>query len=86
MEWLLYTVTYFSGEKSTRYSAINYSKWQDLNGLLLPEVMIGYKFANDSIGEKRYDRMFNNAKISIAPADQSIFEMPNQAEIDSLKM
>lgn len=86
MKWLLYTVTYFSGEKSTRYRAINYSKWQDLNGLLLPEVMTGYKFANDTIGEKRYDRVFNNAKISTTPVDQSIFEMPAQAEIDSLKM
>ncbi|MEM8526331.1 MAG: DUF6503 family protein [Bacteroidota bacterium] len=86
MEWLLYTVTYFSGEKSTKYRAINYSKWQDLNGLLLPEIMTGYKFENSTIGDKRYDRVFNNAKISTEAADQNIFKMPNEAEIDSLIM
>jgi len=86
MEWLLYTVTYFTGEKGTRYSAINYSEWQSLNGLLLPEVLTGYKFEKDTIGEKRYDRIFKNVTISPTPADQSIFEMPTQAEIDSLKI
>ena len=85
MEWLLYTVTYFSKEKGKKYNALNYNKWQDVNGLLLPETNAGYRTSNDSITEKRYESLFNNVSISVEAFDQAIFEMPSEAEIDSLK-
>ncbi|MEM0994884.1 MAG: DUF6503 family protein [Bacteroidota bacterium] len=86
MEWLLYTVTYFTGEKGTKYNALNYAEWQTVNGLRIPRLLTGYTYANDSIGSKRYDRYFDNVSISSDVPDQSIFEVPAGAEIDSLKM
>lgn len=85
MEWLLYTVTYFSKEKGKKYNALHYNKWQEVNGLLLPETNAGYRTSNDSITEKRYESLFKNVSISTEAFDQSIFEMPSEAEIDSLK-
>lgn len=84
MEWLLYTVTYFTGQKGKKYNALHYAEWQNVNGLLLPELLSGYTFTNDSIGTKRYDRRFENVRIQTATPDQTIFEMPAVAEIDSL--
>ncbi|MEM1328003.1 MAG: DUF6503 family protein [Bacteroidota bacterium] len=84
MEWLLYTVTYFSGEKSDKYRALNYADWQEVNGLQLPRLLSGYTFENDSIGTKRYDRVFENVKLKMEAPDQSLFEMPEGAEISPL--
>ena len=85
MEWLLYTVTYFSGEPGKKYNALHYNTWMEVNGLLLPETMIGYKTSGDTITEKRYESLFENISLVESPFDQSIFEMPEDAEIDSLK-
>ncbi len=85
MEWLLYTVTYFSKEKGKKYNALHYRDWKESHGLLLPETMIGYRTSGDSITEKRYERTFENLILSPTPFDQTIFEMPQEAEIDSLQ-
>ncbi|MEL6987606.1 MAG: hypothetical protein AAGK97_07215, partial [Bacteroidota bacterium] len=59
MEWLMYTVTYYSKEKSEKYNILNYSDWEEVNGLLLPKTMKGYKYENDELGELRYERTFS---------------------------
>jgi len=84
MEWLLYTVTYFSGEKHENYNALKY-EWQDVNGLLLPARYTGFKYADGVIGDKRYESNFSNVTLSQDEPDQTLFEMPEGAEIDSLK-
>lgn len=86
LELLLYTVTYFSGEKHENYNALRYTHWQEVNGLLIPAVMEGHKFEADSIGELRYRAEFSNVLFSEEVPDQSIFEMPENAEIDSLQV
>ncbi|UII31331.1 DUF6503 family protein [Fulvivirga ulvae] len=85
LELLLYTVTYFSGEKHENYNALRYTDWQKVNGLLVPAVMEGYKFQSDSIGELRYRAEFSNVVFSEEVPDQALFDMPENAEIDSLK-
>ncbi len=85
MEWLFYTVTYFSKEKGNSYNAIHYDKWGVQNGLLLPETMAGFKTNIEGIGDKRYENIFENIKITSDPLDQNIFKIPESAEIDSLK-
>jgi len=46
MEWLGYTVTYGREERSDRLSYINYNKWQEINGFLLPEELTWYTVEN----------------------------------------
>lgn len=85
MEWLMYTVTYFSKKPGKKYNALHYNKWQDVNGLLLPETMVGYRTSGDTITEKRYESLYEEVSVVAEPFDQSIFEMPQNSEIDSLK-
>jgi hypothetical protein len=85
MEWLLYTVTYFSKEAGKKYNALHYNKWKEVNGLLLPEAMVGYKTSGDTITEKRYESFFEDIDITEKAVEQTMFEMPETAEIDSLK-
>lgn len=84
MEWLYYTVTYFSNEVGSSYNALHYDKWEEVNGLKLPTLMIGYKTSGDSVTEKRYESYFENIEISSALYNPLIFEIPEAAEIDSL--
>ena len=64
MEWLGFTVTYFSGEKSDRISWRRYPDWQDINGLKLPTSMVSCKAEDGKITEIGKATQFVNAKIS----------------------
>ncbi len=81
---LLYTVTYYNGGPSDKYNALVYESWQDVFGLKLPLKMAGYKFVDNELGDKRYEREFTEVKLSSEAFDESIFNMPKIAEIDSL--
>ena len=85
MEWLLYTVTYFSGEKHENYNALKY-EWQQVNGLWVPSGFTGYKYKDGVIGDIRYKSEFTDVILSEQNPDQSLFKMPENAEIDSLKV
>ncbi len=84
MEWLLYTVTYYTGEVASKYNALHYSEWQEVNGLMLPQKMVGYRYEDGKIGEKRYERLVSDFQLMTSKKDAAIFEMPEEAEIDSL--
>lgn len=84
MYLLLYTVTYYQGATSEKYNALVYEEWQKVNGLQVPKIMKGYKYENGALGELRYESIFSNVSLSTTPADEAMFEMPVQAEIDSL--
>lgn len=83
---LLYTVTYFSGESHENYNALIYQDWQNVGGLLVPKMMQGYKYADGEIGEQRYEARFENVVFEENAPDPSQFAMPENAEIDSLKV
>ncbi len=84
MEWLLYTVTYYTGEAADKYNALHYSEWEDVNGLIMPKIMAGYIYENGEIGEQRYERLVSDFQLLESKKDPSIFVMPEEAEIDSL--
>lgn len=86
MEKLLYTVTYYSGEPHENYNALSYENFKMINDLLFPTTLVGYKYNNGSLGEKRYEVNFHNIQLKAERPDQSIFTMPGMAEIDSLKI
>lgn len=81
MEWLGYTVTFFSKEKSAAFHFIKYSNWQTVNGLLLPETLTWYKYENNLPTEKRNDLKFTDIQLSKEKMDASIFEVPEAATV-----
>lgn len=81
MQWLMYTVTYRSGEPTDSYNLIKYDVWEEVNGLVLPRTIQWHQFENDLVGEMRNEIVFDNIKITTeAPAD-SLFVMPDNAQI-----
>lgn len=85
LELLLYTVTYFSGEKHENYNALVYDQWQTIDGLVVPQSMKGYKYESDTLGELRYAVEFTNVGFKAAQPDAAVFAMPQGAAIDPLK-
>lgn len=85
MEKLLYTVTYYTGEAHENYNLLSYEDFESVEGLMLPTKLVGYKYNNGQIGDKRYEVKFKNITLKTESPDQDIFEMPSGAEIDSLK-
>lgn len=83
MDVLLYTVTYYKGTTNENYNALMY-EWQEVNGLKVPKVMKGYKYENGELGELRYERIMLDVEVAENAPDETLFEMPEQAEIDSL--
>ncbi len=85
MEKLLYTVTYYSGEAHENYNALSYEDFVDVNGLQLPSKLVGYKYSAGKTGDKRYEVTFHNLTLKADSPNQDIFNIPAEAEIDSLK-
>lgn len=85
MDKLLYTVTYYSGEAHENYNALSYEDWKDINGLRMPTKLVGHKYSDGVIGEKRYEVNFVNIQLKEESPNQDIFNMPTEAEIDTLK-
>ncbi|MBT9394955.1 hypothetical protein KLP40_17450 [Hymenobacter sp. NST-14] len=85
LELLLYTVTFFEPGKQATFNSLLYTDWQQADGLLLPRKMEGHKFANDQIGDLRYQAEFSDVHLTRAQPAASLFAMPNGAEVDSLK-
>ena len=81
MEWLGYTVTFFSKEKSKEFHFIKYGNWQTVNGLLLPETLTWYNYENNMPTTKRNDLKFTDVELSREMPDAEIFEVPEGAEL-----
>lgn len=84
LEVLLYTVTYFSGEKTQKFNSLLYKEWQDVDGLLVPAYMEGHKFEDGKVGDLRYSSTFSNVSFNTDSPDQAMFEIPEGGVIDSL--
>jgi hypothetical protein len=85
LEALLYTVTYFSGEKTENYNCLLYPEWTRVDGLWLPTVMEGHKFAGDTIGDLRYKINIEAIQLSGTQPNDAQFAKPANAEVDTLK-
>jgi len=75
MEWLGYTVTYFSGEKSEKISWIRYDDWDEVGSLVLPQSMDWHNTEDNLPTTSRSRREFTNIRVSMRPADDSKFAM-----------
>lgn len=83
MEWLAYTVTYFSKKKSPKFNILNYEEWTDTNGFLLPKKAQFYRFDIETgeLGEKRGDATFVGGKVMAEAMPAKTFAMPEGAEV-----
>lgn len=82
MEWLMYTVTYRSGEPSDKYSLIKYGTWDEFNGLMLPTSLQWFQYDGTSVGEPRGDATpFTEIKITEQAPEENLFLMPEKAQV-----
>jgi hypothetical protein len=76
MAWLGYTVTYNDQQESDDWHYIHYTKWQRVNGLLLPETLAWYTVENGVPKEKRNKITFTKVVATETILENSVFEMP----------
>lgn len=81
MEWLGYTVTYFSKEKGKEFHFIKYSEWQDVEGLLLPKTLSWYNYENNMPTTFRNNVNFLNVKLSTQLQNDNMFKVPDSTMI-----
>lgn len=81
MEWLMYTVTFRSGEASESYSLIKYGDWKNMNGLTLPTKLEWYTYKDGVVGEPRNEAVFEDINISVDAPSDDLFEMPANSQI-----
>ena len=75
MEWLQYSVTFFSKKPTTKVNTIRYNDWVDVDGFLLPNSLTWYKKdAEGNISEPaRSATLFTNQKVSKEKLDERMF-------------
>ncbi len=83
MEWLLYTVTYFDKKASNVYKALKYEDYKEHQGLLFPTKLTSYVYEDGQIGDMRYGFSFENLQLEKEQPEQTQFEKPANAEVDS---
>ncbi|WP_396600311.1 DUF6503 family protein [Algibacter sp. R77976] len=81
MEWLGYTVTFFSKEKGKELHFRRYNNWQEVNGLLLPETIVSYNYENNKPTTAKGETQFINIKVSKEKPKSEFFEAPAGASI-----
>jgi len=78
MAWLGYTVTYFSGESSEDVKWIRYHDWNEINGIMLPEIITWYQSADGIPTEGSENQAtFTKVKIEKEPYPDTLFEKPS---------
>lgn len=82
LDMINYSVTYFDSSKGERYSAIIYDSWQTINGLVLPKSFSGYKWENDTLGDKRYDNIIEQVEFDSKPLKLDTFKAPENAYVE----
>lgn len=80
MEWLGYTVTYFSKEKSKKFSFIRYTDWQTVNGIKLPKTLTWYTSENNLPTTVRNSAEFKNVSLKNT-INADLFTIPEGAKI-----
>ncbi|MDH7444282.1 DUF6503 family protein [Aquimarina sp. 2201CG14-23] len=84
MKYLGYTVTFFSKESSEKISLIEYSDWNNVNGLLLPKTLKWKEYKDGVVGDVRSERNFVNASVSSEKLDSSLYKKPAEEKANTL--
>ena len=81
MEWLGYTVTYFSGKKSDAVKWIRYTEWQENKDVLLPIELTWYNTEEGKPVSPRSARKFENITLSKEAKSDKFYEMIDGGKI-----
>ncbi len=81
MEWLGYTMTYFSKEKGKKVNWIKYNDWTTIGGVALPKSITWHNYEGRKIGEAKDTLQFLTTRLDDVRMDMSVFEMPKSASI-----
>ena len=81
MEWLGYTVTYFSKEKSKDWHFIKYDSWGKLAGLKLPKVLKWFNNEGMKILDQRNELKFVRSKASTLAMEDDFYQTPEGAKL-----
>ena len=79
MTWLAYTITNKNQKEISDWHYIKYDKWQDVNGLLLPEKITWYTVENDKPKGKEMTVKFDKITATETVLDASVFKKPAEA-------
>jgi len=83
LRFLLYTVTYFSGESNENYYGRMYDEWQEVGGLLLAAKTQSYSWDPEKrqLNEAGGVTTYSNIEFETQPPDDSMFAPPRGAVI-----
>ena len=79
MEWLGYTVTFVPGIDKKELHFRRYSDWQKVNGLLLPQTIVGYGFKDDKPTDAKKSTRFVDIQINNKAIESGKFTKPENA-------
>lgn len=85
MEWLGYTVTFRSGEKSDNVRWIRYNDLMDVEGLQLPQSLTWYEYEGRTIKGPKPARKFENVTLSESAQEEGFFTAPDGAKMVKVK-
>lgn len=82
---LTYSVSYFNKENAGINTAKVYSEWKETQGLLIAQKMENFSWENETLGSsKNHLRIFKDIKFLNKVEDESIYEVPEGAQIEKL--
>ncbi|PKV50083.1 hypothetical protein ATE84_2132 [Aquimarina sp. MAR_2010_214] len=84
MKFLGYTVTFFSKESSEKIRLVEYTDWNDVNGLQFPKTLKWRAYKDGVVGEVKSEMNFVNANIGKEKVSMSLFKKPNIEESKTL--
>ena len=85
MEWLGYTVTFRSGEKSDNVKWIRYNDWMNVEGVTLPKSITWYAYEGRTIKEAKRPVAFENVTLSEAAQSEGFYAMPEGGKVVNAK-
>lgn len=81
MAWLAYKRTEAENEKSKEWHFINYSNWQEVEGLLLPETMVWYTVENNKPTTANHEVEFVSPMLTTVKMDIRVYGRPEGGEL-----
>ena len=81
MRYLLYTVTYFSNEKSDQWGLKRYGNWKRVNGVLLPQEITSIEYDGHEMGEIRRTDTIADISLERESPEPLTFNAPSQSEL-----
>ncbi|MFY0605018.1 MAG: hypothetical protein JXQ93_13885 [Flavobacteriaceae bacterium] len=80
MEWLKYSVTFFSKKPSDKFNVIRYNDWETVDGFVLPKSITWYKKDDNGLPTKPRgpSTEFTLAIVKKAKLQDTFFEKPTQ--------